>query len=113
MHYEGTKDIKPHQDAIRIHITIMIRHLLLQYILTLIGLLFLMNFFFLFNGEVWQTLPKTLVWSGFIAPVIVFVEIKRSNLWPLYDNLAISRYFLLAGLALATEVLGFTWMVWL
>lgn len=91
----------------------MVRHLLLHYILTLVGLLFLMNFFFLFNGNGWHDLPKTVIWSGFFAPVIVFAEVKRSNVWPLYDNLGISRYFLLGGLALATELLGFIWMIWL
>ena len=43
-------------------------------------------------------LPKAALYAGFIAAGMTWFEIHRKGLWPLYDNLRISRRNVFAGL---------------
>ena len=61
-----------------------------------------------------DTLLSALLWAGFFANATVYIEFKRQGLWPLYDNLRLSRLPLLGSLA-ATILLIYlglrAWMI--
>lgn len=89
----------------------MIRHLLLHYALTLIGVIFILLFLPLFAGVGSLTLSglgRAMVWGGFATPVILYVEFAAGQTWPLFDNLRISRFRTLGLLTLGVECTGIT-----
>jgi len=91
----------------------MIIYLLRKYIWLMLVIAGVMTAFPMVGADVSlrQALPRGVLWSGFLAAGIVYYEFKRLNLWPLYDNLRLSRFMLLGGLA-AVNVFLFVVLTW-
>ena len=59
----------------------------------------------LFGRTLSEAAPMAFFWSGLAAAPLTYWELRRHQLWPLYDNLRLPRLALLALLVGATEVL--------
>lgn len=52
-----------------------------------------------------QTVVQAFFWSGLAAAPLTYWEFRRRNLWPLYDNLRLPRWALLALFVASVESL--------
>jgi hypothetical protein len=49
----------------------------------------------MFKIPIRAILPYAILFSWFISPAVIYYEFKNQNIWPLYDNLLMSKFFLL------------------
>ncbi len=50
-----------------------------------------------------EVVTQAFFWSGLVAAPLTYWEFRRRNLWPLYDNLRLPKWILLALLVGAVE----------
>lgn len=77
----------------------MILYLIRKYALLYVAIILMMVFIGM-AGEipVSVALPKAALYAGVFASVMTWFELRRKGLWPLYDNLRISRPVVFGGL---------------
>ena len=84
----------------------MIPYLVRKYVAIVLVLAVLMMPFPLIAGtSVHEVVAQAFFWSGLAAAPLTYWEFRRRNLWPLYDNLRLPRFVLLAVLVAAVELL--------
>lgn len=54
--------------------------------------------------ELSYLLPRAIFWCGLLAAIQLYFEFKRKDIWPLFDNLRISKG-LLFGIAIPCSLL--------
>ncbi len=59
-----------------------------------------------------QAVWQAFFWSGLAAAPLIYWEFRRRTLWPLYDNLRLPRWILLALLVGVVEGLVLLVMFW-
>lgn len=92
----------------------MYLYLVRHYILTTIGVAAFMTLGALWSGriELDTTLRQALFWGPIVAALVVYREFTSRGIWPLYDNLRISRVRPLALLASSTLVIAQLLLLW-
>jgi hypothetical protein len=85
----------------------MILYLVKNYVLILTVVVLPMTVFTIARGDipVDVALPQAVFFGGFISAALTYLEFRRRRIWPLYDNLQISRFGLLGALVGATLLL--------
>jgi hypothetical protein len=98
----------------------MIRFLAWVYLLNLAGSVFLLSVFSVIGvmmiGSAMPlrgVLHRALFWGALAAAPLTFYELRRRNLWPLFDNLRIPKYLLLGFFVLGTELVNLLLLLWL
>lgn len=77
----------------------MILYLIRKYALLYVAVILMMVSIGMAGGvPVSVALPKATLYAGIFASVMTWFEIRRKGLWPLYDNLCISRPLVFGGL---------------
>ena len=59
-----------------------------------------------------EALPRGVLWGGVFAAGQLYREFKKKNLWPLYDNLRITKFVLLGCTILVNTVLALGIRMW-
>ena len=68
---------------------------------------------FFASFEISYLIPRVVFWTGFITAFQLYREFNNKNLWPLYDNLRISRFLLLGSMIVINFVLTIGLQLWL
>ena len=88
----------------------MILYLVRKYvgIVLVLTVLFMLGPIILDQESPGEVVTRAMLWSSLFAAPLTYRELRRHHLWPLYDNLRLPRWMLLAactgcvaGLALA------------
>jgi hypothetical protein len=93
----------------------MILYVAKKYLVILIFLVFLLTLV----PVVWarmdlhSILPSAVFWGGPAAAILVDLQFRRKEIWPLYDNLGFSRYKILGSLIAACLLLFGGLKLWL
>lgn len=83
----------------------MILYLSKKYVInTLVFAGALLLFPVLARGTLADFLASALFWGSVFAAGYTYRDFQKRNLWPLYDNLRLPRFALLAGLFLAIQL---------
>jgi hypothetical protein len=97
----------------------MIRSLVGTYLLNLAGSLFLLSSYSLVGlivldvgTSVGDILHRAIFWGSLAAAFLTYFELLRRNLWPLFDNLRLSRYLLLGLCVLSVQLVNLL-LLWL
>ncbi len=82
----------------------MVHYLARKYVAIVLVLAVLMALFPTIVGmSVHEAVLRAFFWSGLAAAPLTYWEFRRRNLWPLYDNLRLPKWILLALLVGAVE----------
>lgn len=86
----------------------MISYLIQKYLSVLIWIMVGLGFFpvALSGLPLAEIAPSALFWSGVFSAIYIYRRFNRLNLWPLYENLRLSRWMLIGCLLLTTTVLS-------
>ena len=82
----------------------MVRYLARKYVaIVLVLAVLMMPFPIIVGTSVHEVVAQAFFWSGLAAAPLTYWEFRRRNLWPLYDNLRLPKWILLALLVGAVE----------
>lgn len=86
----------------------MISYLIRKYLSVLIWITVGLGFFPLVLSGLppSEIAPSALFWGGVFSVIYIYHRFNRLNLWPLYENLRLSRWMLIGCLLLTTTVLS-------
>ncbi len=85
----------------------MISYLIRKYAAVLVSLTVLLSFFPIFFGQpLARVIPSSIFWGGLFAAIYTLRRFLSLNLWALYDNLRLSRWWLLGALACVSILLS-------
>jgi hypothetical protein len=93
----------------------MILYLVKKYVAIAVALACLFALLPLILGEMslHEAVPRAFFWSGFVAPVVLYIEFRFKKLWPLYHNLRLPEFLLLglfSGFQVAASIGLWIWI---
>lgn len=83
----------------------MVLYLARHYFINSIAFLLLLLVIPVLVGESWESMiHRSIFWGSFFGLIYTNYSFSKMKLWPLYDNLRISKYWVLSGLFLTIQL---------